>query len=256
MSILSRLGIGQSDPPTDAEPIPHDALESGAEQATAAYQFDEVTLSAQQLDILMREADRLQTLYLDARGAVQSVFNFYLTFASAVIGAIALLLQLGTDATLLLVIVLFFAVLVGSVYTGALSARYATAARYAYALDEVRRAILQQTRTPLPDVYGHFMQVTSSDDRGVRWYEWVIPTGTYQMFMAVINGASLTLLLWLIGTAVAVPLLSLMIGMVVMFFVTLTIFNIYSRWVMQRFNRVLDVRVDMGRQLALWASRQ
>jgi hypothetical protein len=36
-----------------------------------------------------------------------------------------------------------------------------------------------------------------------------------------------------------------------MFFVMLTIFNIYSCWVLQCFNRVLDVRVDMGRQLAL-----
>ena len=52
-------------------------------------------LSEQNVAFLNQELDRMQAFHLDAMSSVQSVFNFYLTFASTVIGALVILIQIS-----------------------------------------------------------------------------------------------------------------------------------------------------------------
>lgn len=218
-------------------------------------------LSAEQIAMLVAEAERLQTLYLDARNGIQGVFNFYLTFVTAVIGGLLFILQgnqgqFTPETAIILTALLFFAALVGSVYISALSGRYGHAARFAYALDAVRRHLLRHTNTPLPSLYQPFFTAEDSTRlAGTAWYLWLVPTGTFQMFIAIINATALALgvyILALVGDAVVQGALAALL----IFIIALTIYNIYSRLVIQRFSRALDVRVDITSVLSAWAARQ
>ena len=216
-------------------------------------------LNDQQLMSLMSEADRLQTLYLDARGGVQSVFNFYMTFITAITGGVLFAFQLPADAnpirtTLTLIILLFFAALVGSVYIGAISARYANAERFAKALDSVRRSILQQTGTPVPSIYDDFMQPPTYTST-TAWYLWLVPTGTYQLFMSLVNSVSLAVIVWLILSLGEVRFIVEVLMFLITLGLVLSIFNIYSRIVIQRFSQMRPMAVDMSNDLTIWAAR-
>lgn len=218
----------------------------------------DTSLTAEQRQMLLTEADRLQTLYLDARNGIQSVFNFYLTFVTAVIGGLIFILQGAEDGLtlanqLMLIGLLFFAALVGSVYMSALSGRYGHAARFAHALDAVRRALLQGI--PLPDVYRNFTTAQVAAKRRKNPIIWLVPTGTFQMFIAIVNAAALGLAVWLLALMGGALREGVVAGLLI-FFISLTIYNIYSRLVIQRFSRALDVRVDMTGVLGAWAARQ
>lgn len=212
-----------------------------------------------QRGVLMDEAARMQTLYLDARNSSQNVFNFYLTFVTAVIGGIVFVSQNSSDNSvinsLILIALLFFAVMVGSVYTGALSARYADMGRYARALDLLRREVLKASQVPLPDAYKTFMSIEERPASPVKWWEWLIPTGSFQLFMTFVNSASMSLILFLILRLGAVGFQTLIVWVMIMFLVMMTIFNVYSHLVIRRFTQELDVRIDMRQNLTMWASR-
>ena len=210
-----------------------------------------------QRGVLIDEAARMQTLYLDARNSSQNVFNFYLTFVTAVIGGIVFVSQNSPDNPVLnsltLIALLFFAVMVGSVYTGALSARYADMGRYAHALDLLRREVLKASQAPLPDAYKTFMSIEERTAPPVKWWEWLVPTGSFQLFMAFVNSASMSLILFLLLRLGSVDFVTLFSWVMIMFFIMMTIFNVYSRIVIQRFTRQLDVRIDMRQNLTMWA---
>jgi hypothetical protein len=109
----------------------------------------------------------------------------------------------------------------------------------------------------LPDLYGTFY--TADHDGPVppqAWYLWLLPTGTYQMFMGMVNAGALTAIILLLARAGNVGGGATAFAMLVTFFLTLTICNAYSRLVIQRFIGSLDVRVDMSGVLGGWAARQ
>lgn len=214
-------------------------------------------LSAQHLDMLLREADRMQTFYLDAMNNAQGIFNFYLTFVTAVIGGLVIILQNAGGAApaqiqLMFSALLFFSVLVGSVYVSSLSGRYAHAARFAYTLDAIRREILQKTGTPMPPIYDDFLNApaVSGKPQTTSHWMWLLPSGTFQMFMAIINALALSASVLLLVNAVGGDLQVNITAGVLLFFVTLTIYNIYSHMVIARFSTKLDVRVDMSGRLS------
>lgn len=216
------------------------------------------SLSSEALQILIDEAGRLQTLYLDARSSAQNVFNFYLTFVTAVVGGLVIVGQNGLDTVqnqLMLTGLLLFAVLTGSVYLGAMSARYAQASRYAWGLDAVRRELLKQIPNPLPNVYHTFMQVQPTPKQA-PWYIWLVATGTYALFIALVNGVAMGMVVWLLLSLGDVTIDTKLMASAVTTLITLTVLNMYSRLVLNRFSHALDVRVDMGETFILWASRQ
>lgn len=219
----------------------------------------QIILTDEQRSVLMDEAARMQTLYLDARNSAQNVFNFYLTFVTAVIGGIIFVSQNSSDNTVLnsltLIALLFFAVQVGSVYIGSLSARYADMGRYARALDLLRREILTASNVPLPAAYENFMNTQEISPSPPEWWEWLVPTGSFQLFMSFVNSASMALITFLILQLGAVNPVTIIVWVIIVFLIMLTIFNIYSRIVIQRFTQTLDVRIDLRQNLTMWASR-
>jgi hypothetical protein len=218
-------------------------------------------LTDEQRQILSEEAQRMQTLYLDARTNAQNIFNFYLTFVTAVVGGLVFVVQ-ASDNTftlqtrLILITLLFFSVLVGSVYLSALSGRYAQTQRFAHALDIIRRMQLETAKSILPPLYNNFLKEVPTVPKRDAWYIWLVPTGTFEMFVAFVNGASLALsIILVLGLGVVSPQTTLLTALFV-FFLTVTIYNIYSHFLIRRFTTTLDVRISMGHRLQGWAARE
>lgn len=217
---------------------------------------EHLALSQEQATFLMGECDRLLGLYREAQSSALSVFNFYLTFVTAVLGGLIFLLQNDarsrdtiTGAALL------FAALVGTAYLSALVGRYAHAARYAAAVDEIRRYVARGLSVPMPPAYERFMAPVETPKVKTEWYVWLFPVGSFAMFIAIINSAALA--------AVAASVLAQsdvaggrsLLAFILVFGLSLTIYNIYSRLTIQRFNRHLHVRIDTA-DLTLWAARE
>jgi hypothetical protein len=218
-------------------------------------------ITDEQQQVLSQEAERMQTLYLDARNNAQNIFNFYLTFVTAVVGGVVFVVQASNNTfslqtRLMLIALLFFSVLVGSVYLSALSGRYAQTVRFAHALDIIRRIQLESAKPLLPPLYFNFLKDIPAAPKRDVWYLWLVPTGTFEMFMAFVNGASLALGISLLLGLGAVRPTTILLTATFVFLVTVTIYNAYSRLLIQRFTRKLDVRIYMGNQLQAWAARE
>jgi hypothetical protein len=76
------------------------------------------------------------------------------------------------------------------------------------------------------------------------------------MFIAIVNSAALGAMTWLIFSLAETGAGRGMIATFIVFLLSLTVYNIYSRLIMQAFNKQLHVRIDMGRNLDLWAARE
>lgn len=208
------------------------------------------------VEFLNKECERMMTLYTQTQANIQNVFNFYLTFVSAVIGGIVFIVQSSDDvAPLLLGGILFFAVVVGSVYLSALSGRYAHAARYAHAVDEIRRYLIKQQNISLPSVYDHFREPHDRALQGrAAWIYWLIPSGTFQMFISIVNSAATGAVVGVVFLAADASGGRTLFAITLVFLITLTIFNAYSRLVIQRFSEGVHVYV-LGDSPA-WAARE
>lgn len=222
----------------------------------------ETALNDQAIDFLTQECDRLLSLYTQAHDSVQSVFNFYLTFVSAVIGGVVLIVQSGADFVgqrLTVSALLFFAAIVGSVYLSALSGRYAHAARYANGVDEIRRFLIQRLNVPVPSVYDSLLEARSGNKANTlqkTWsgFLWLFPSGTYQMFVAIVNSAALSGMVIALASGVGADFNTTVFAAFVIFVVVLSIYNFYSRLVIQRLSS-RKINIDLHYDLPAWAAR-
>lgn len=219
----------------------------------------DVTLKDDAIAFLNRECDRFMSLYSQAQANAQSVFNFYLTFVTTVVGGIVLIVQSDTDdIELILAFLLLFSALVGSVYLSALSGRYAHAGRFAHAIDEIRRYLITHLNVPTPQLYGTFVveEVPIEDAEKPSRFIWLFPTGTYQMFIAIVNSAALAGMVLLIFLAGDGDSTKALIATTIIFVLSLTIYNVYSHLIIYRISHSLHVRIDLSGVLRLWASRE
>lgn len=216
-------------------------------------------MNEHQIEFLNQECGRMLELYTQAQESAQSVFNFYLSFVTAVLGAVLVILQVDplgqadAQSEWVLGAVLFFGVIVGSVYLSALSGRYGYAARYALAVDVIRRHLITKLDVPMPTLYQPFLDSEASVHQPEAWYLWLLPTGTYQMFIAVVNSTALAAVVWLIFTATDAGVGRAVIASLLVFVITLSIFNAYSRMVIDRFRQGLNIY--MWEESPAWASR-
>lgn len=215
---------------------------------------------------LTDELARLQALYTHMEGSAQGVFNFYLTFVTTVVGAVIVLAQLEQNSAgdvlrlqLTIAALLFFTAIVGSVYLSALSGRYAHMARFAGAVDALRYFLVTRLAIQTPPIYAAFRAASSAGKTpDEAWHVWLFPTGTYQLFIGLVNSAALavmTLLLTGIGGA-NIGLGSRMVGAGLVLVSAILIYNVYSHWVMRSIMRRLHVQVNTQAALNLLAGRQ
>jgi hypothetical protein len=223
------------------------------------------------LEILFKEYDALKDLYTQAEASAQNTFNFYLTLVTTVVGGIVLITQVApvnpadlARTQLTMSALLVFAAMIGAMYLSSISGRYAHAARYAQGLDGLRQFLFTHYKVPLPRMYQAFIAVQEARPQsrwslGLAWITWLLPTGTYQFFIAALNSAALALATWLFLTALQITTLflgrSLLVALLV-FALVFNIFNVYSRLMMRLLISRLNVRVDFQRDLPFVAGKQ
>lgn len=220
-----------------------------------------IPLSEQTVSFLTQECDRMLGLYQQAQTNAQSVFNFYLTFVTAVVGGVIYIAQLtsesekaATQNDLTLIGVLFFAAIVGTVYLPALAGRYAQAARYAQAVDEIRRYLIDRLDTPVPPIYDSLVNFHPRlPGKSIAWLYWLMPAGTYQMFISIVNSAALGAMTWLFFNLADADPGRGVLATVIVFGVSTAIYNAYSHLVIARFGK--GVNVDLAHDSPGWASR-
>lgn len=216
-------------------------------------------------EFLQGELERLQTLYTHMDGSAQSVFNFYLTFVSTLVGAIIVLIQLGGSSPadglrvrLSVIGLLFFGALVGSVYLSALSGRYGHMARYAHGIDDLRRFLIGELQIPVPQSFASLLAQRPAAAQEPFW-TWLFPSGTYQLFIGVINSTALALMTGLIlgfGSTDGVGIGTVLFGTALVFVMAVLVFNIYAHWVIGGIVKRLHLRINTQDALYWLAGRQ
>lgn len=243
---MQTVAPGSSSPAGSAEPVPAPP----DPPAPPAAEF------------LTKELDLLCALYAQAESGLQNMFNFYMALVTTVSGAIVVLLQLAAaspdgqrPAQLGICALLVLAALIGSIYLSSISGKYAHMARYASAIDELRRHLLAAWRVTPPPLYAPLLAARpSAPARPSLWY--LLPTGTYGFFLALLNTcalcAAMLVFLRLQGLA-ARPLLAplLLLGLLIY-----TVYNIYSHMVIAAIRRRLTVQVYTHDSAKLIAGRQ
>ena len=219
-------------------------------------------LSEQTIQFLTQEMDKFLQLYVGAQASAHSVFNAYLTFVTTVVGALIFILQIAPQvniATTPLTVggLLLFSAIVGSVYLSALSGRYAHAGRYARAVDAIRYHLIQHQHIATPPLYSAFL----SEHQAIRsakspWYVMLFPSGSYQMFIALINSAALAGFTWLVFSVAGAESTRQVWATLIVFLLTSTLYNIYTNLTLIRFHSRLHVSIDISETLPLWAGRQ
>jgi hypothetical protein len=208
----------------------------------------------QSVNFLKDECDRLLSLYNEAQSNIQSVFNFYLTFLTTVTGGVVLIVQIGggqpARTQLMVIALLFFAAIVGSVYLSAIAFRYARAKRYAEAVDQIRAYLMQGQNLTLPAMYDALQTVQF--ERQIGRGMWLFPTGTYQMFIAFVNSAALGIIAVLIGISGAQNFGVSIFAALLIFVVTQIVYNVYAQLILYRFGHGITVSNPSS---SMWAGR-
>ncbi len=160
--------------------------------------LDEATVQ-----FLLSEYSVLKDLFADSASAGRSLFNFYLTLLSALIGGIVLLVQLGSSIQFnagIVVGLLAFGSLLGVVYQAALVGIYADNTRYARAIDDLRLYLAERLPDATPPLY-HFPVKAMPAEAEVGAIEkienrmwWMNPVSTFSLVVNVITSANLSVL--------------------------------------------------------------
>jgi hypothetical protein len=146
-----------------------------------------------------------------------------------------------------------FAAGIGIVYLSAISGRYAHMARYANGIDEIRRYLMNNLDDNLPSIYKSFIS-TPPKKRPTNWDRWLSPTGSYELFIAVVNSLSISLSTWFFLSAFQVTEIQLLesittIGIIFLF--SFFTFNIYSNYIISSLIKHLNIQIDASKDFDL-----
>ena len=223
----------------------------------------DLKITDQAFQVLMKEYDTLKDLFSQTETSIQSIFNFYVTLISAVVGGIALIYQSASSnpsyaarTQTITCGLLILAAIVGTIYLLALTARYARLIQYSQSLDALRLFLITELKTPVPAIYSRFIHrnINSKPTLNLRtlWRTliWILPTGAYQLTMAFINSLVITLatglILFMYGETTP-HIMDHWVTLAIEFAVVFNLYNIYSRIVMSRWVAEFDLQINPQR---------
>lgn len=138
------------------------------------------------IETLTTEIDVLKDYTSQVETNIQNLFNFYLTFVTALVGGSVVLFQFSpvnspANPQWIITGLLLFSGVIGSLYTGSISHRYAHLGRFSQGLDELLRCLLKPVRNQLPDVYSQFLDENIPEQPSLltSLAFWFRPVGTY-----------------------------------------------------------------------------
>lgn len=211
------------------------------------------SLDESSINILLKENEMLQTLFIHAENGMQSIFNFYLTLVTATVGGIAIIWQSIVSnptqtwwAMFSISCLLVFIAISGSAYMSSLAFRYAHTVRYAQGINEIRRFLIHHSNIVIPPVYTRLLgePTTNKTGRIVSILSMIIPVGTHQFFIAVVNSLAWAAAGYILLFLSDVPNYKLARS-ALLFLITFTVYNIYANFVIRRIVTSLHIRVEI-----------
>jgi len=196
-------------------------------------------------DFLKTEYDALVNLYTHTENMLSSTFNFYLTLLTASAGAIIVVLQVigpYTATTLsTLGLLLSFAVLLGIITQDSIVNKNIDLAHYALSINLLKAHMLcaaPKVKQRVFYMYNMHLQVSplaappSRIDRLHKRLWWMVPLGTHQLFVSVINSLALAALAVVVIPGMVsptIPLWRLLVGGPVGFYTCYIAHCIYAQ---------------------------
>jgi hypothetical protein len=202
-------------------------------------------ISDEALQVIMSEYETMKGLFSETEASIQSIFNFYITLVTAVIGGIALILQfpqnLPSDimrSQIIILGLLILASIIGTIYLLSIVYRYSRLIEYGRSLDALRLHLIQEFNVPMPSMYSHFLKETNEPviyklKAPLLWLAWLLPTGTYQLTMAFINSTAFSVATWVLRSITGMTSIYFYDSVFVIFiefFLIFNLYNIYSRF--------------------------
>jgi hypothetical protein len=158
------------------------------------------------INFLFVEYGVLKDMYSESESAIQSLFNFYMTVLSAIIGAVILVFQVSKPLSLAFGVIgglLIFAIIIGIFYQWGIVDKYAELIHYARSINEIKINIVKY----LPEAASSLYEIpvltsspTASQSSVDRWEAkmwWLFPIDSHQLFIAFINSICLSGLIWI-----------------------------------------------------------
>jgi hypothetical protein len=208
-------------------------------------------------DFLLAEYDTLIELYTHTEDALSATFNFYLTLLSAVVGAILILPQLpamgGTITFSTSGLLLIFAALLGIITQDGIINKSVDLAHYGLSINLLKTYLLSNTPEVksyvfyLRDIHTQINPLETPSnivDRLHKRLWWMIPLGTHQLFVGVINSLALTALAIIVVPGIfafSVPLWRQLLGGPIGFYICFVTHCIYAQAKFRRGFHKLEV---------------
>lgn len=205
---------------------------------------------SQALSILMKEYDALREMYNQSVHNGQTMFNYYLTLITVVLGGITFIIQPGSGILLAKTsvgLLLVFLAVVGSFYFSSLASNAAHSARYALGINEIRRHIFETYAVELPPIFKRFNHEPVQEEVHpfMKVAAYIIPVGTLPLFVATVNsltwGAIVAMVYY--GTISHFSLLAFGLPGILALVVTFVIYSIYARFLYQITLKNMHIRI-------------
>jgi hypothetical protein len=203
------------------------------------------TEDSDRLDVLKLEYTSLLGLYTHTENTIFSIFNFYLTLLSAIIGAVVVLVQINTgnimNALPSISGLLILTVLIGVIMQAPIINKNIDLSTLTLGINLLKYRLFRKWPDEMPNVFfihNFWMKVhpirmknrantTRIHDR----FWWLFPMGTHQLFMSLINSLALAAIVaisaqWLLDGHVP-P--SIVIAGVFVFIISFEIQAVYAR---------------------------
>lgn len=211
-------------------------------------------LAENSTQVLIRESEMLQALFIQVENSIQSIFNFYLTLVTAIAGGIALIMQFATQnpaQTWLSMVsiggLFLFIAISGSAYITSLAIRHAHTIRYARIIDEIRRFLFSRYDNPAPTIYKNFLfdsTIKKREKSEVKSTSGFFLIGIHELFVAIINSLAWASVGYIILLLDGIPSLKL-IQSIILFLPILVFYIIYANFLIRRIVFKLNVSVEM-----------
>lgn len=188
------------------------------------------------LEVLMKEYDTLRDMYNQSVHSGQTMFNYYLTLMTAVLGGITFVAQPSSGVLLsktTIGILLVFLGVIGTFYLSSLTRNHAHTTRYARGINSLRRFIIEKYDVSMPPAYEKFLKTLTEGEpsRMAFLLSLFIPVSTYQLFAATINSLSWGFMVSIAyyGNSSDANLMQIALPGVLTLIITFFIYSIYSR---------------------------
>ncbi len=198
------------------------------------------------IDILKMEYASLLNLYTHTENSINSIFNFYLTFLSAIAGAAIVLLQINNSAPSMsypsIAGLLIFAVLVGVITQDSVVNKNIDLYNFTLGLNLLKYRLFKDNLAEQAYIfylYNFWADISPTSARktdtidkveGKLW--WLDPLGTHQLFINIVNSLALAFLMVIIVLLLSgnnAPMERVFIGGIIVLGISFITNTVYAR---------------------------